>query len=1641
MKKSSKRALSRVMATVMMVSSMFTNVAFASDTTVAQVNTGSAVEDQVETPVAAFAETTQATTEAATETTTEAPLVNTEGKIDAWDFGADMLDETVYNNNLTVDVAVGIYPEGTVADTGVALPSEFTLNDAAGKEAVKFVSNKLNNRYRTMNQGIPRHDDKSKTDADGNVYNGYIYSNSSSTDATSMSFYLYEGDILSTWLGSNGGTANYVLRNPNGEEHATFNFTNAAGVEKAVFYGAEEGWYQLYCADEKLVIARILREHTPMVTISGTIDAPESIPASYEVVITNNQSGQEVVAPVVDGKYSANVHSNYDYTLTLKGADAFVISQGAEASVSDADLTNNITIQQVPFAVLNGNITGLPDFTKASFKFIPQGEDAVYVPVIEIKEDGSYAINLEQGREYVVEVSGVDDYAIDNPTIKFDADQAYDINFTAKPVYNVTIAPEGCELADLANATFTFTNLDTPEYVYTFTGTDAIALRNGTYSVKVANSGAFIQQLTANVVVKDSNVTRSIRFSSEPYTKWDFTSDADWKASAGFGGVANATFQELVINLGTFKPHSVGSSAKGSVAADGSTLNTIAVPTHGKAGTLKVSTCYDYNITMPDGTNIAEKTGSTSQIDTFTCAVDGTQEYAVITVGDDRTSYICSIEYAVEVPYRETLEVGADKEFKTITDALAVAEAMVRPNDERVKIVIDPGNYEEMLVVRGKNISLINAAGASSSIALKNKGVDIDSKAVRITSYYGHGYDYFSMTTDCKYSDEVLEVNKENGYASFPNPGTGKTNNSYWNATVTVRGEGFVAENIIFENSFNQYISKKEANDVVQVWETGAPKGGARPTTYGDTTVQNKNFIERAACMAILGDKALFNNCRFVGHQDTLFGDTNVRAYFNKGVIMGGTDYIMGPMIAVFEGSQLMITTSDDSNDISYLTAAQQSSGRGFLFSNCSVVSAEPGVDNAANNKAKAFANYLGRPWQPVTSETVFYNTTIGTGYDTAVGDAMLGDVDGNKVITASDAAITLQYVLNPSFNNASKYNFVVADVDGKAGVEATDSALILQKALRSTTEFVVNEKSLINGQGWNAGLGGKAAVYEYGTIELGVTDGQARVDWSTILGEPVLPDGTEINAKNWMADWDWTTDLVDYTPVELDETTVYVVGDSTGCDYAATADSNYYYKRVGFGTRLGDYLDDKATVVNYALSGRSSKSFTTEANYAALKSNIKKGDYLIIAFGHNDEKAEDAARYTEPMGDKDTAGSFKNSLYVNYIQPALEVGATPILCTPTVRRTDSGSWSDNQLHVANGKSYADCVRELGAELGLTVLDNTADTKALYDELTPAESINLHAWLNSNKGVDNTHLNNYGASYVAYLMASALKKSDNGLGAYVGDITAPDKAKELIVNPDYVEATDTDLEGDALISKYWKTTSPFYATAFGDIGGQSKLNTVTYAEDGVTVVSDVLTINDSTNDTNFAINELSENSVQIRTGNVDANASFGKIAGTTDAFTLYYIPVDASSNFELSATANVNNVLANNSQTSFGAICLDTIEVDTNNKRTYDYVAAGAVKYGAKDAETGAGAAYLTFARDAASNTLSTNVKGEYAPAKGDVVNVKITKVGDKITATYGNTTSTYDKAMSGKVYIGLYTTRNADVTFTNITYNNEVTE
>jgi hypothetical protein len=153
---------------------------------------------------------------------------------------------------------------------------------------------------------------------------------------------------------------------------------------------------------------------------------------------------------------------------------------------------------------------------------------------------------------------------------------------------------------------------------------------------------------------------------------------------------------------------------------------------------------------------------------------------------------------------------------------------------------------------------------------------------------------FFFSPVNQKWDADVLRVNKENGYLTYENKGAGTTNGSYWNATVVISADVFIAEDIIFENSFNQYISQKESEDVVVMWKSGSK--GERPTDYGNTGVQDKDFVERAAAIAITNntDKVILNKCRVVGRQDSFFGGSETRVVVYKGAMMGAVDYLFG---------------------------------------------------------------------------------------------------------------------------------------------------------------------------------------------------------------------------------------------------------------------------------------------------------------------------------------------------------------------------------------------------------------------------------------------------------------------------------------------------------------------------------------------------------------------------------------------------------------------------------------------------------------------------------------------------------------------------------------------------------------------------
>ncbi|NLM01474.1 MAG: rhamnogalacturonan acetylesterase [Treponema sp.] len=471
----------------------------------------------------------------------------------------------------------------------------------------------------------------------------------------------------------------------------------------------------------------------------------------------------------------------------------------------------------------------------------------------------------------------------------------------------------------------------------------------------------------------------------------------------------------------------------------------------------------------------------------------------------------------------------------------------------------------------------------------------------------------------------------------------------------------------------------------------------------------------------------------------------------------------------------------------------------------------------------------------------------------------------------------------------------------------------------------------------------------------------------------------------------------------------VFMVGDST----VSSFNDPFYYPRFGYGTKFGEYFDN-ITVVNYALSGRSSKSFTSEMNYRKLKNEIGKGDFLIIGFGHNDEK-NDGERYTDPTTGIEDTKSFKYYLYEKYIKLALDVKATPILATPIVRRaaTADAKYEGSLVHVTKdidnwkGGDYAQVIRELGKEKGVYVIDNTKLTKELYESLGSEKTLKLHAWLNEKPtSVDNTHLNAYGAHMVSYLMAKDLKASNSKLGKYVKkDIAEPVEVLVLDKNPNFIipkYRAPADNE-----KTFWKTTSPWMGTVFGDCGDQMSIDPVAGF---------------------YAINETASG-VNMRSG-VEGGKSLGKIASTSDGMAFYFQKVPANKDFVLTAKAKVKFITKNN-QVSFGLMVRDDVYIDKyDNSIASNYVAVGPLKMTADPITT-------SWQRK---NGALDETKGKVSkcPVAGDTVNFSITKMGDKYTLVYGNEAPVTIEANlkevdKENVFAGLYTVRNVEVDFSDI--------
>ena len=226
-----------------------------------------------------------------------------------------------------------------------------------------------------------------------------------------------------------------------------------------------------------------------------------------------------------------------------------------------------------------------------------------------------------------------------------------------------------------------------------------------------------------------------------------------------------------------------------------------------------------------------------------------------------------------------------------------------------------------------------------------------------------------------------------------------------------------------------------------------------------------------------------------------------------------------------------------------------------------------------------------------------------------------------------------------------------------------------------------------------------------------------------------------------------------DQTAAEPARPTLFLVGDST----VQTATAG----QLGWGTAIAHYFDAaKIRVVNRALGGRSSRTFQTEGLWDQVLNELKRGDYVLIQFGHNDVGSLDTgrARGSLPGAGDDTrdvviAATGRNEVvhsfgwYLRkYVADARARGATPILCSLVPRN----NWKDGQV-IRSTDDFVAWTRTV-AESSSTAWLNLNDLVARRYEAIGEERVTREFFF-----ADRTHTSPAGAQQTALVVVDALR--------------------------------------------------------------------------------------------------------------------------------------------------------------------------------------------------------------------------------------------------------------------------------------------
>ena len=218
------------------------------------------------------------------------------------------------------------------------------------------------------------------------------------------------------------------------------------------------------------------------------------------------------------------------------------------------------------------------------------------------------------------------------------------------------------------------------------------------------------------------------------------------------------------------------------------------------------------------------------------------------------------------------------------------------------------------------------------------------------------------------------------------------------------------------------------------------------------------------------------------------------------------------------------------------------------------------------------------------------------------------------------------------------------------------------------------------------------------------------------------------------------------------DVPTVYLCGNST------VVDQNYE-PWASWGQMITRWFGPEVAISNHAESGLTARTFIASFRLDKILSTLKKGDYVFVEFGHNDEKEKkpgDGAWYHY---------QYQLKIFVDQVRAK---GAEIVFCTPTQRRAFN---NDKKTLLNTHGDFPAAMKMVAEKERVPLIDLNTMTKTFFETLGFEDSkralVHYPEEMYGRKLEDNTHFNPYGAYEVAKCVVMGMKQLQLPLVQYL----------------------------------------------------------------------------------------------------------------------------------------------------------------------------------------------------------------------------------------------------------------------------------